>query len=767
MSVRIFGFISLALAFLPACVLGQGKPPTLDPTYGFPLPKHSAARKALPPDAHWIWAATTQDVQTVYARHILKLAKQARVQVYITADNYFTLYVNGQKVGGTTPVANNDEVWRQVHQYDITSMLKPGDNEIAVEAVNAGGLAGLLARVQVDSKPELFTDNTWKLTDTKPSEGWTAQGFDDSSWPSARDLGPAQMSPWDGQLDAWPAALNVPPDYLYDLPLPPLQVSYAPDIDHISWLPTSKLVRGARPAGVTGVWKLILDFGQELTGRVIVNGYQGPIEIGTGESIGEAIEHPYKMSASSTSPYSAFRYAVLAFPPETDKFYGEVTLDHLYYPVQYRGSFDCSDPLLTKIWYTGAYTAHLCMQQDIWDAPKRDRARWMGDLHVSGEVINNVFADKFLMEQTMLRLREDAQGGSKPGDPPRSNVNGIPGYSCAWVAGLADLYRHIGDRAFLESQHSALVGMLEYLHGELGDNGTFANKHGQWPFVDWSPEFDGDHPLARVATHLFMVKAAREAAFLLNELGDSANAAKASQWGDDLTAAAQKQLVGDGGTFGDRRQASAMAIYSGVANPTEERAIYDQVLKPGNPAWSIVVSPYYNNYVIFALSMAGHTQDATDFIRSYWGGMLAEGATSWWEGYDPTWDKTNFHAHLQADDGTGYFVSLCHGWSAGPTNFLTERVLGIRSTGAGFRTCDIAPDLGDLSWATGSVPTPEGTVKVRADKAGSGITLRLDIPRGVSASVTPGGTISTVDGRTHSGTTVLLGPGKHTVSATE
>ena len=81
------------------------------------------------------------------------------------------------------------------------------------------------------------------------------------------------------------------------------------------------------------------------------------------------------------------------------------------------------------------------MQEDIWDAPKRDRARWVGDLHVSGEVINNVFADKFLMEQTLTRLRDDAGNG---------HVNGIPGYSCAWICALADFHRHLGDYALSE-----------------------------------------------------------------------------------------------------------------------------------------------------------------------------------------------------------------------------------------------------------------------------------------------------------------------------
>ncbi len=691
------------------------------------------------------------------------MTKTAGVKIYVTADDLFKLYVNGKKVGGTAAVADDNYQWAKIHEFDLSPFVKVGANEIALEGFNGGGQAGLLCRVQLGEKPILFTDQGWKATDLKPSESWTSLDFNDGDWPTATVLGPASMAPWGNRLAGWPAPVAVQPPYLLHMPISPSQISYGPDVDHLSWLPTTHNVLMGRPVGSTGPWKLILDFGQELTGRVLLKGYSGEVEIGTGESTGEAIEHPYTSTRFSTTPYSAFRFVALSFPADVERFKGDVILDHLYYPVSYQGSFDCSDPLLTKIWYTGAYTAHLCMQEDIWDAPKRDRLRWMGDLHVSGEVINNVFADQFLMEQTIRRLREDAQQGRKVGDLPGAHVNSIPGYSCAWIAGLADLYRHIGDREFVESQHGALLSLVEFLRQDLDDRGVFANKHGEWPFVDWAPLFNGDHPEARAATHLFLIKAVHEAVFLLGELGDKANAAKYSLWADDLVAAAQKNLVSETGTFGDRSQENAMAVYSGVANPSQVDAIYSQILKPGAPAWKFGASPYYTNYLLLALSQAGHTQDATNYIRSFYGGMLAEGATTWWEGYDPTWDKHNFHSHLQADDATGYFVSLCHGWSAGPTNFLTERVLGVRVSGGGFSTCEIAPDLGDLTWASGTVPTPGGLLKARVERGNGGLTLTLAIPKGVSATVRPGGLIKSVDGSPAGGSSTVLTAGSHVV----
>jgi hypothetical protein len=116
--------------------------------------------------------------------------------------------------------------------------------------------------------------------------------------------------------------------------------------------------------------------------------------------------------------------------------------------------------------------------------------------------------------------------------------------------------------------------------------------------------------------------------------------------------------------------------------------------------------------------------------------MLQEGATSFWEAYDPSWYKEDFHSSLQSDNRSGYFVSLAHGWAAGPTAWLMEEVLGIQPTGAGFSTVDIRPDLVDLAWAKGAEPTPKGLLKVDARKDASGnMTVAVDVPDGVVALV--------------------------------
>lgn len=751
--------LTFGVAFYTCCMAITAalarRPPTPDPTYGLPIPKTVRFTSSLiEPEVKWIWASRVADNQTIYARKTFTLSHlPSRAVVYLTADDFFTLYVNGRELAHSAPEPGNIFVWRQVHAVQVKPYLHPGKNVIAIRALNVGGPAGLIVELMGDNKPILTTDGSWRVTTQAdlPSN-WTGPDYEDSSWPKATVEANLGDPPWT-DLNGWPGYGGDVP-YLAHITLPVVGVlDVSQGSGHIVADPhhPGSLQVEAPPQGSGSPPSIVVDFGKEVAGRVRleVKG-DGMVEVGTGESEDEAVQKPWggthtfdtRTAASPLyTPYSAFRYAKLSFyaPPGTAHAHlaVNVSMDFKYYPVTYKGSFDCSDPLLTHIWYVGAYTAHLCMQEDIWDAPKRDRARWMGDLQVSGRVIDTVFADKFLMEQTLQRLREDAQGGKPPYDTPNSHVNGIPGYSAAWIVGLTDFYKHIGDQDYLQHQHDLLASMVSYMEGDLDNQDLFANKHGAWNFVDWSPDFNSDSPLARIATQMYYIKAFKDAAFLFREMGDAAKEQRCLQLAQRLTQAAQTHWLDPSTqTFGARRQENAMAIFADATTPEETAAIYKAIFAPDSPAWQMVATPYYNNYVIYAMSLAGHTRAALDFIRNYWGGMIAEGATSFWEGYDPSWPKQHFHLYLQADNGMGTFVSLCHGWSSGPTSFLTERVLGVRPTGAGYSTAVIAPNLAGLQWAEGNVPTPQGLIHIRVEalKQG-GERVQIQLPPVVHATV--------------------------------
>ena len=708
-----------------------------DPTYGAPLP-HLMPPARTTALAHWMWLGPVAGDQQLDARTTFSLRSKPRsALVWITGDDAFTLFINGQRVDGTQPA---EQGWSHPHQDVVTPYLHAGKNVIAVAGVNrGGGAAGVLVEFDVNGVPTLVSGRHWKaMLSASPPAGWMKASLDDSAWQDTTDEGVVGTGAWGQNITGWPR-LSADAWYMAHRTLRPVAVE---------WL-----------SGPGAPKRLLLDFGRELSGRIVVAGTPGAqIEVHTGESRAAclrllkdshlaAIDNsgPWPLTLhgrdAQATPYTAFRYALLTLAGTQPVTLTEADCDFKYYPVQYKGSFDCSDPLLTKIWYTGAYTAHLCMQEDIWDAPKRDRGLWIGDLHVTGETINNAFGDRFLMEKTIAGGRAEAQGGRPGAAMPTADINNIPGYTAAWFGTLADFYRHAGDLAFLRSQHEGIVSLLAFQQTEFDQDHLFSNPKNVWDFCDWAPGYVQKTPQTRAATDLFDIYGVRQAAFLLRALGDTANAAKYSVWADTLTQAARSQLVDpQTQTYGDRVQENAMAVFAGVATPEQQARIYDRVLKAGTPAWaaptagdlagSEVMSPYYGNYVLRAYGKLGQYQAGIDLLRRYWGAMLTRGTMTWWECFDPSFPQDMNTVLTKMP-----YLSLSHGWSSGPTSYLTEYILGVQPTSGGFGSVVIQPELGDLAWAKGAVPTPHGTLHIFVKKSPGGITCTLTLPSGVHALV--------------------------------
>ena len=728
----------------------SARPPTVDPTYGLPIPRlHAPAHPAV--SAQWIWVGKTLGTQIVRARAKVTLPAATRTAtLFVTGDDSATAFVNGHRVVTTDPA---EQGWKQVRRESVGPFLHAGRNVIALEGVNGGGAAGLLARLDVNGKMVLQTGPGWKVSESPaPPAHWADADFDDTRWQAATSLAPVGQGPWSTALNGWPGVGDAA-WYLAHLTVRPTAVE-ALSGQVGGTLAAGGLTVKAVPAGEAPA-AVRVDFGREIAGRLLLQGTPGTaLRVTTGETVAELTHAepgldnsgPYDLTLAAdgpaTTPYSAFRYALLTFPSRQAAALTQIDCDHKYYPVAYKGSFACSDPLLTRIWYAGAYTAHLCMQEDIWDAPKRDRGLWGGDLHATGATINDAFADTFLMEHSLSRLPSTAVGGAYDPTQPVKDINALPGYTSSWFCTLADFHRHVGDLAFLKSQHRSVLALLAYQQGEFDADHLFTNPHHDWSFVDWAPDFVLDSPESHEAIDLFDVRGVREAVFLLRAMGDAANAAKYDAWAKTLTEAARSRYADAAtGTYGDRLQTNVMAVYAGIATPAQRSAIYAHVLKADSPVWTPLaasatntaaypMTPYYGNYVLRAYADLNRPQDGLDLIRRYWGAMMARGTTTLWEQFDPAM-PADFKRIL---DLTPY-LSFSHGWSTGPTGFLSEYVLGVRPTSGGMKTVEIVPFLGDLAWAEGSVPAPSGLIHVRAVRVGSGEDVTLGLPPGVDAQV--------------------------------
>jgi hypothetical protein len=664
---------------------------------------------------------STFKLEQVPATATLYVAGPRRAQVFINGVPLAEMrYAGGHHMSFGTMAA------------DVGSVLHTGTNVVAVEAVrgfgshhhtnavktswlNSGEVLAMKivpAAEGVDAPAIIKSDGRWKSV-VGAGDGWEKPGFDDSGWKPVVSLGGIESSPdffqWnaDTGIYNWPGYFGAAP-YMAAYRMAPVRATQRAD----------------------GV---LLDFGRDLSGRVVLRAGRKDVsaKVRYGESLGELEKASYvgdvaihaAAGSEARGPKSGLRYALVSF--EGDAGDAKVCVEGIYYPAVQVGSFESSDERLNKIWETAVYTAHLSMQDSILDGIKRDRGRWIGDDEVIHRVVSDVYGDARLVKAGL----EDAIGPSPVTEP----VNGLPGYSAWWVVSEAEYVRRWGDVAQFRSVQARMLELLARMDRDIDARGVYTAASGGKPFVDWSKDFSGDSAEARRAVHFEYTLAFRDAAWLLRLAGDGEGATKWNARADAMNAAAIKYLADDRGAYGDRWQTNAIAVLAGAVRTDAQRAAVWRVLSrtvAGRKAGD-VITPYYGSYLLSAMAQLGHRREALEWMKSYWGGMLDAGATSFWEAWDPAWAGRDPHSKLQADDKVGYNASLAHGWSSGPAAWLMEEVLGVKSLEPGFSRVEIRLELAGLEWARGTVATPRGAIGVTSGLRGSSVTL----PPGVEAEV--------------------------------
>ena len=101
--------------------------------------------------------------------------------ININGDNGVKIWINGKPI---TP-GKNAEVWAAFDSYDVKSLLKKGENIIAVEELNRAGYGWMVLQGLIllpdGNELEILSDNKWKESNTL-QPNWQNIGFDDSSW---------------------------------------------------------------------------------------------------------------------------------------------------------------------------------------------------------------------------------------------------------------------------------------------------------------------------------------------------------------------------------------------------------------------------------------------------------------------------------------------------------------------------------------------------------------------------------------------------------
>jgi len=193
------------------------------------------------------------------------------------------------------------------------------------------------------------------------------------------------------------------------------------------------------------------------------------------------------------------------------------------------------------------------------------------------------------------------------------------------------------------------------------------------------------------------------------------------------------QLKKNGPDVNGSKQAASLLVLAGML--PADKANKEIISQNGVHNFST----FYGYYMLQAKVKAGDYQGCLDAIREYWGAMLKQGATTFWEDFNIDWltnasrideqvkpGQKDIHGDYGAYCYVGYRHSLCHGWASGPTPWLTQHVLGISVVEPGCKVVKIEPHLGDLQFAEGSFPTPYGLISVKHEKQKNG-TIKTSI----------------------------------------
>jgi hypothetical protein len=458
-----------------------------------------------------------------------------------------------------------------------------------------------------------------------------------------------------------------------------------------------------------------------------------------------------------------FRYLTLFLitPNQTAQAYvTDISLEIGFQPTwsnlrAYQGYFDCSDAMLNKIWYSGAYTLQTNavppntgrraspMVTSGWandgylgpgdtiivDGAKRDRAVWPGDM---GVAVPSTFVSVGDLDsvRNALQVMYDYQNpdGSFPEAGPPLLQQGSDTYHMWTMVGTYNYMLYKNDTAFLAKNWAKYRRAMDYVLAKVQPTGL-VNVTGTRDWARWQTGYNMTE--AQMILYHTLQTGADLALWAANDTALSA------AWTGRATSLQTATLLycldRATGTFRDNatstplhpQDANSMALAFGLVDPAT--ALGQSISRSLTHNWTPLgaeppelpgnISPFISSLELRAHLAAGQTARALDLIRRSWGWYLTHpngtGSTVI-EGYrtDGTWG-------YRSERGYGHdasYVSHAHGWSSGPTAALTEGVLGLGVTGRLGETWAFAPQFGDLGYARGGFVTGLGRFEAGWEK---------------------------------------------------
>ncbi|AZN38253.1 alpha-L-rhamnosidase-related protein [Paenibacillus albus] len=445
-----------------------------------------------------------------------------------------------------------------------------------------------------------------------------------------------------------------------------------------------------------------------------------------------------------------FRYVQLTVRgPKQDVKLKALELRSASYPVETKGSFRCSDPLLEQIWEMGVRTEAVNMEDAYTDCVTRERGQYIRDTIIQYHNNLAVFGDHALMRRSLQLMGQspDATGKFRAVYPNTGDYT-ISDFALNALEGFWAYYAQTGDASIIETYWGAMQHNLAWFH-ELADEredmlldaewdvkrgieAHYGGFHGDLAIVKGYMDIIGIHCVFS-CTYLI---ALRSAAKLAEAIGKEAELAALNRriaiversiretfWNEEL------------GCYSDNDKhsthsahASLFAARAGVLAPEQLEPVCRHVARElkslfvngYGPEDGVKVSPSFSFYIFEGLYAIGLTETAETMMRQGWGWFLQKGLKQTPEYYD-------------------LGQSLCHAWSSCPTYFMSRHVLGVQLPEIGRHPNEVVIDVqaAGVTSAEGAVPHALGLIEVKWHLGDDGKRVfdYVRVPAGLTARI--------------------------------
>jgi len=442
-----------------------------------------------------------------------------------------------------------------------------------------------------------------------------------------------------------------------------------------------------------------------------------PVDLRNTEQAGATRAHPPAvLTPQAWLPVMPFRWV------EIERWPGEFKPEYIVRRAAFAtdwndeaSSFECSDPLLNRIWDLCKYSIKATTFAGVYVDGDRERIPYEADAYLNQLSHYTTDDDVKMAAATFDWLIEN---GTWPSE---------------WAPHMVFMahaeWMYSGDREWLKHRYELLKAKT--LIHRCGDDGLVRSAEmdrKRHDIVDWPKGERDGYVFTEINTvvNAFHIEALRQMAELARAVGEEADAKAFLARVKIAKAAFQKTLFDrttglyrDGvGTDHSSIHANFFPLAFGLVPDGSVAGVVSWLEERG-----MRCSVYAAQYLLEGLFENGGDAAAVDLMiadgdRS-WKHMVNSGTTISWEAWDLKYKPNQ---------------DWNHAWGAAPANLLPRYVLGAQPAAPGWTTARIRPCPGGLKHARGKIPTPRGPVVI-AWKNESAFQLSLDLPSGMTAKV--------------------------------